>query len=375
MTKVKQVMQGLLPDEFQQKEIYNFDLLDYLISDKGDKEKLNILITQLSDENEISTRFIHEYFDATRNQQQFIVLLCKEWSGFWDHVEKNVALTAGRKDRYLAVMIENSPPIDLEYLNKKGNIKKYFEDNPNILQRLSEVSLEKMKSVIDVCDIMFAQLEVDGVSSELLDWIFDHGYYQITFEMLQIIFMHKSPNNVSRLSTQNFTVIRELGCSSLLEYIDEDFEKYVTSIVLGIDSNTEESLDTVLYIIEKLHIHVSLADEVIIKENVMLDSLSRCSFENLSKDEQQHLWDRWISTNKLNPTWENVMLYWENFGITAELLELILKVEEDCPQDMDGELVLEIICSDLEKSCFEGLIGKMPRIDLGQITLISIPNT
>lgn len=60
------------------------------------------------------------------------------------------------------------------------------------------------------------------------------------------------------ISTQNFTVIRELGCSSLLGYIDEDFEKYVTSIVLGIDSNTEESLDTVLYIIEKLHIHVSL---------------------------------------------------------------------------------------------------------------------
>lgn len=365
LTKVKQVMQGLLPDEFQQKEIYNFDLLDYLISDEGDKEKLNILITQLSDENEISTRFIHEYFNATQNQQQFIVLLCKEWSGFWDHIEKNVALIAGRKDRYLAAMIENTPSIDLECQNAKGNIKKYFEENPDILRRLSDVSLEKMKSVINLCEIMFAQLEIDEVSSELLDWIFDHGYYQITFEMLQSIFMHKSPNNVSKLATQNYTMIRELGDSSLLEYIDEDFEKYVTSIVLEIDSNTEESLDTVLYIIENPHIHISLADEVIIKENVMLDSLSRCSFEKFSKDEQQHLWNRWISTNKLNPTWENVMLYWENYGITDELLELVLKVEEDCPQDMDGELVMEIICSDLEKSCFERLIGKMPRINLG----------
>lgn len=365
LTKVKQVVRGLLPCEFKQKEIYNFDLLDYLISDEGNKEKLNILIPQLSDENEISTRFIHEYFDATQNQQQFIVLLCKEWSGFWDHIEKNVALTAGRKDRYLAAMIENTPSIDLECQNAKGNIKKYFEENPDILRRLSDISLEKMKSAIDVCDIMFAQLENDGVSSELLDWIFDHGYYQITFEMLHSIFMHKSPNNVSKLATQNYTMIRELGDSSLLEYIDEDFEKYVTSIVLGIDSNTEESLNTVLYIIEKLHIHVTLAEEVIIKENVMLDSLSRCSFEKFSKNEQQHLWNRWISTNKLNPTWENVMLYWENYGITDELLELVLKVEEDCPQDMDGELVMEIICSDLEKSCFERLIGKMPRIDLG----------
>lgn len=365
LTKVKQVVRGLLSCEFKQKEIYNFDLLDYLISDEGDKEKLNILITQLSDENEVSISFIHKYFDATQNQQQFIVLLCKEWSGFWDHIEKNVALTAGRKDRYLTAMIENTPSIDLECQNAKGNIKKYFEENPDILRRLSDVSLEKMKSVINLCEIMFAQLEIDEVSSELLDWIFDHGYYQITFEMLQSIFMHKSPNNVSKLATQNYTMIRELGDSSLLEYIDEDFEKYVTSIVLGIDSNTEESLNTVLYIIEKLHIHVTLADEVIIKENVMLDSLSRCSFEKFSKDEQQHLWNRWISTNKLNPTWENVMLYWENYGITDELLELVLKVEEDCPQDMDGELVMEIICSDLEKSCFERLIGKMPRIDLG----------
>ena len=248
LTKVKQVVRGLLPCEFKQKEIYNFDLLDYLISDEGDKEKLNILITQLSDENEISTKFIHEYFDATQNQQQFVVLLCRTWSGFWDHIEKNVALTAGRKNRYLAVMIENSPPIDLECLNEKGNIKKYFEGNSDILRRLSDISLEKMKSAIDVCDIMFAQLEIDGVSSELLDWIFDHGYYQITFEMLQSIFMHKCPNNVSKLATQNYTMIRELGDSFLLEYIDEDFEKYVTSIVLGIDSNTEESLDTVLYI-------------------------------------------------------------------------------------------------------------------------------
>ena len=67
LTKVGMVIQRLQPYEFEQKSIFNFILLEYLLSEEEDIEKRTVLIGQLSDGTVESWKFIDEFIDQTKN--------------------------------------------------------------------------------------------------------------------------------------------------------------------------------------------------------------------------------------------------------------------------------------------------------------------
>ena len=74
---------------------------------------------------------------------------------------------------------------------------------------------------------------------------------------------------------RNYSTLLELDYKPLLEHLNENFEQYVKDIVLKIETNTEETLDAVLEIIEKEEDITDIL-QLIKKENVILDCLDRC---------------------------------------------------------------------------------------------------
>lgn len=59
------------------------------------------------------------------------------------------------------------------------------------------------------------------------------------------------PEAMSKLLIRNYSTLLELDYKPLLEHLNENFEQYVKDVVLKIETNTEETLDAVLEIIEK----------------------------------------------------------------------------------------------------------------------------
>ena len=80
LTKSEMVIRRLQEYEFEQKAIYNFDLMEQLLSNDNEKIKLNLFIQQLSDESESSWRFIDEFVDRTKYIEKFIILLASQCS-------------------------------------------------------------------------------------------------------------------------------------------------------------------------------------------------------------------------------------------------------------------------------------------------------
>lgn len=76
LSKIDQVIKRLSVYEFDQKEIYNFDLLEYMLKDDSNTEKCQRFIKQLSDEDERSWYFINTFMDLTKytNKDLFIQL-------------------------------------------------------------------------------------------------------------------------------------------------------------------------------------------------------------------------------------------------------------------------------------------------------------
>ena len=65
LNKIDQVIKRLSVFEFEQKEIYNFDLLEYMLKYDSNSEKCQRFIKQLSDEDERSWNFINTFIDLT----------------------------------------------------------------------------------------------------------------------------------------------------------------------------------------------------------------------------------------------------------------------------------------------------------------------
>lgn len=97
LTKVGMVIQRLQPYEFEQKSIFNFILLEYLLSEEEDIEKRTVLIGQLSDGTVESWEFIDEFIDLTQYKERLIQLLAICWENMWNYIVQDITITYERK--------------------------------------------------------------------------------------------------------------------------------------------------------------------------------------------------------------------------------------------------------------------------------------
>ena len=72
---------------FGRKEIFNFNLLDFLIEKQPLYEnKYRLFINSLCDESETSRKFIDEYIAQTKDKKTILTILLKEWPGLCKYI-------------------------------------------------------------------------------------------------------------------------------------------------------------------------------------------------------------------------------------------------------------------------------------------------
>lgn len=369
LTQVMQVIKNLRLFEFEQKEALNFSLLDVLLENGDYLEKRDQLLKQLSDETELCWRFIDEYIDKAKNPDLFVAVLAKFWKNMWNYIYDSQILTEERKDKYLNLICNNAEIEDIINLNKDKKLQAYFVEKNDILRCTIGLPLERMKRIIEECDIVFQNFNTDVCNEELLNWIFDEGYFDVNIEMIQCIFRRKKPEAIEHLLKRNYTEIRELAYNSLLERIEWDISQYIENVFLKLETNTEESLESILDLLKRVE-EVEHACEIIQKENVVLDDLNNCYSEVLREepDSIKQVWNAWIRNQKLKASWDNLFKYWNKFGVTEELLFYIeysigqLEIDE-CPKNIDLSIVEEIIKSELGEECFDRFMNCVPKIE------------
>ena len=209
--------------------------------------------------------------------------------------------------------------IILDYLyshtNENHYVNQYFETDPHILTRLSPYD-SLVKNIIESCGIRFRKLSYDLSSRDLIEWVFVYYYYELTDDMIELAFILKDSPNTKDLSTRHYSALRELGYQTLLNKVYEDFDQYLTDFVLQNPENEDESLESVIDIIDKAE-SLDLICEIITKEKVILDNLAKCDLECLHNNENEHLqkvWGHWIIQHKLAYSLDNLHIYYRTFG-------------------------------------------------------------
>lgn len=362
------VVERLYDYEFEQIETLNFDLVDYLLESQVNKNKLQSLIYQIVNRSESSLKFMKEYIERGKNVQKFMQEMCHASSHIWEDIEQDGQLTEEAKGKYLNLIIDACHIEDIAKNNYKldesgqGGIKNYFEKDRNILFKMSEISNIKLENVICELDIHFSNLNLANVKRKIVNYIIKGRYYVLNHSMMAAIVQIINPKYLDKLFLSNYHCLRELGCEDLLDYIYDDFQEYIEKFVLGEESNTEEKVEDVEDIIERLFdISQELCIKVIEKEHLARwEQLSDCLVTHEDKDKKE-IWNYLLKNKRTEISWNNYLRYHHLFGLTEELLlyannnmkELVERWSSEDPTD---DIVKELMVENLSDESFTLLI-------------------
>ena len=361
LTKISETLERLQIHEFGEKAILNFDLLKHMLLDTHYDAQLQVFFEQLSNESATSWNFINEFIDDKETEKYFVKRLATAWPGLWESVYYNNALTYDRKIKYIVWLMAYSDLETLKQQNSGNLISLFFIEHEDILQKLPVYLAHRITDIIQALNIKFTKIEINGVPASVLDFIFENRHYELNANMIRSIVTYKNASLAERLTTQNYTVISELGYSVLTSNVHDNWDMYVEQIVLA-KGNTQESVDTVLALLERSIANQSLCERIIGHEEFSIDDITRVC-KNQIDDQRERvnaIWDRLFVASKIVVSWDNVFAYWKEFSLTSMLLEYVSKnyrtLSSSGCECLNDDFKREIILSEIDLKPFVRLL-------------------
>lgn len=330
LEKTSNIVNKLQPYEFEQKEIYNYNLLEYLLSSDLNTDKRDIFIKQLSDETKQSWEFIDTFFNTTKYKDLFIQLLSTSWPKMWKFIAENPVLTYERQIEYLSTMLSCLSSDQLVLMNSDSEVTEFFNKHKDILQKLSGLDSDTLIHAISIFDVHFEDLATENVSGSVLEYTFEHNHYKINVAMISNVVRFVDADRVAHLKTQNYTTVCSLGYHPLLLYIQENCTFYVENVILREENNLENE-NAVVDLIDRIFPNIALCQKLIEHENMCISNLESCCSDRLqeSPDSVRQIWDFILGNQKLKPTWENILIYKNAFNFTPKLISFMVSASAE----------------------------------------------
>lgn len=357
LTKTPMIIQRLQEYEFEEKAIYNFTLLEELLSE-GESVKLSAFINQLSDEKETSWRFIDEFFSCTKQREGFIQLLAEKWTGLWMYISADATMSYDHKLEYLCEIMNTSLISVIEALNANGSMTAFYEQHEDILQRLESCENGKIISVIQCLNVHFTRLLIENVANNILDAVFDGKFFVLNQEMIQTIVRYKNSSMVGDLTTRPYSTLIALRYLPLLQYVQDNIELYVREIVLTNEA-LKDSTEDIIDLLKRLDGMTELQIQIVRQEQFVLSNIEDCAGDLAQKNKEQWsaVWDELLMENIIEPNWNNIIKYWKIYNLTDTLKEYV-STQVDVLKTADTTVVSDEFIKEFINSEFNGEIQR-----------------
>ena len=375
LKNVQKVFSRLQDYEFRQREILNFDLVDYAITYQHESSAVKKLIEQLSDRSAESMSFIKAYFDRNENIGILLKDLCKANPSLWEDLSNDNGISVDTRFAYLNALIEYADIADIIALDgaetEGGILSSFLTSYPDLGERLHDADSKKLKMIFERLDIHFDDLITDHMSEDLKQDIFDNCRYVLNENMLQRLVEWRSPELAGSLFTKNYTTIRKLGYKPLLDYIERDFVDYVKRMVLGVESNTQEEIGAVEELLKKLlPSQPDLCIAILEKEPVVWNCIAECCPTDIDelKENRETIWNYLLANDRIVCKWDNLKAYFHEFGASEVFVEYFERNVDFLVIVPDGSEET-IIYALIESNLTEGVFRKLTK------SLLSTPYT
>jgi hypothetical protein len=348
--------------EFEKKYILNYDLIDFLINSSKYSTKQKKVFSQLSNESEISIRFIDEFIDYESNIEIFINILCKNWINIWNYISTKSNFTEDKIQKYFKLIIEHADVRDIKKIfnDSKGSIS----DNKNFLVLIDDHN--KLEQIINELGIKFNVLN-ESSPKELLDYIYENNFYALSVYNIKFILRCKNKLNVNDFNNKNYTLIKKSRLENLIRYVDENIEKYIENVYLKIESNTKETEEFYIEILNNKNISIENKKKIIEKVETLIKDVNKID----DKDTIRQL----LVESKILATWKNLIdVYIQNENVFMPELTTFLNVptnsnklseiniKQDYPDEENTKTFLSdlLLNDDIENNIYSKILSSIP---------------
>ena len=307
LEKVEGVVKKIGEKYFERKEIFNFDILDFLLVNQSIyNSKYKLFMKLLCNESETSLRFINEYIAQREDKKNFLTALLKEWPGLCEYIfeKSNYSITEKYElfeqillcvediKEFLQIqgkdlikkMVEN----DVMYLYKPEN-NNPFESQAEDLLNLLEVKIKKIEKPEDGYKYLYGT-------------ICFKNYYKITEANISLIL--KEFGRVENFKEVNYTVISKSTHKPLKDYINSNIQEYIKEVYLKLPDAQQEDE----YKFKELLKNEVLGEEIKVKIIEKVET----SISELKDLKSLPIKKALLENKKVLPTWENIEDYYKS---------------------------------------------------------------
>lgn len=324
LTKIEELLKRINNRNFNSSAILNFDLINFLLDNSElHNNLLEKLLLKLSDESNESIKFIFELINHVDNshKKKFAPFI---WSKFWWYVIKKSDFSDKKKDEYFNFLFQNLEVEKLIEFNIDNTLKDYIENKDQLIE-LDVARNEKYKKLFKVLNVKYRYIGDINNNYTLFSYIYENNHYQINIDMInKVAFVKGAPESEieEKLKIAHFTTLNELlAGKKLLDYINENINEYIQNVFLKIETNTQESEEAFIKLLNHKNISFENKVAIIQKEEMKISDISKVS--------EKTIWDELLKSNKIVPNWDNLLYYYKEKNEIDDILINFFNQEEN----------------------------------------------
>lgn len=326
--KVENLIERIDIKYFEREEILNFDLLDYLGKNYSKySDKYDAVIRLLCNEREKSIRFIDGYIkNEGRPLGVFMQKLVENWKNFWEHIVEKTNYDRKKIDEYLRIMLTYTKTETILANQSKYFLDEMISTNSHFLSLVKNGNdteyFQKISRLLSGLNIKFNGLaEPTKETQRLFNYVYENSLYKINKDnVLQMLYIYGKDFKEEDFQHSNYSTILKSECKPLIDYINSNISVYIETVYLQLENNKFEEEENLIALLNhkdidnKLKIKITHKIETKISGLWLVDDLDMC----------KHL----LINNKVTPTWNNVIYYWENMKEINDELVTFLNFED-----------------------------------------------
>lgn len=367
--KIENFVKDLKDYMFESDAILNIELLGFLAQNIKYKDHFEHIMMRM-ERDPMPLDFLVQYYENGQGQK-FVFAHIITWDAvyFWQTIR--------------ACDLENKDMLMEAFLKFCGELSEeqqlWLNENYKFLVEHYD-GLSKDRALLLAANSNFVSL-MEG-NDKLLDSIIENSSYAINAHNLTLIVNYLCSNALSiSEDALNYTRATSTGNKNVTEHINKNIK---ASLLCFNDASKDESIDSILYILNCQDLDAERKEEYLTGEQNLLPN-----FDNITAPDMQKIA---IRTYLIDPKWENVIMYFNQTNtMPDELLkyvshyssELASQLFPDDNVDLEESIYAELFYSNrLEVEKYTALLSSFRNIfpitdglrDLSKDRLVSLIN-
>lgn len=315
--KVDNLIAKIRSHEFEQQNILNYNLVDYILEHKRYHTELKQIMRILTNESADSISFIDGFITNGKNVKQFLNSLAGNWTSIWRFINVKSEFPEEKKEHYFILLIENLEYTNIEKIVRNSNLADYIESKNNFFD--ISIDIEKLKNIVAVLGIKFKGIDLENLSDEIFDFIYNGNYYALNPFMIGSV-LHKTGNLNSEnfeeedeFYSKNYSFIQRTNASQLIRYVEENIDEYIEKAWHPVLTEKSEE--------EEYFLLLLLNNNKVSPENkTRILHLTKTKITNLENVKDRGVIQRLLVEKSIVITWDNLLYYFIKSGNIIDFL-------------------------------------------------------